>query len=274
MGHKYLSQQLYEKCREVICPILEDIEHNLDMASCFYYLALYLLSLGEITRVQYFKENAEHCCRNHIMHSDSMVRKQAVAIQHGLQIIDHTMDDSFDIHEYLMYILRFMQIFFDGHTKSGESMRQPNEFVSVEAYIDYIVYEYAEYKGVVPTYDIEAKKALHILISTGSKLNRLRLANQIDQPICLQYANIITEQIQLGLVDEGTPLCAMAVAEASLVHAYYFNNNRASYELNQLLRWDFRGLKTLADRHWIVKLRFTDLICILESLTNQVVENS
>jgi hypothetical protein len=256
---------LYEKTREIIFPVLEKVDEDIEIASAMTYLALYLSSIGENTRARFFKENAQQSCSKFLRNYDKERHGQAKLLQQVLLAMDNIVDDNFDVAAFLNYLFTFFNTscqFFDcyHHIETHDKNQSTSDLMAM---ITQIADRYDAYKDIVPSSDIASKKSLLIMTALGTKLKYMRQNNIYDDK-SLEIADEIVLQIKLEHFTFSTPFACMSIAEAALVHSHFLLENKSNALINQIT-WEIWGLKILSERHALAKVQYGGLIAALEN---------
>jgi hypothetical protein len=255
MGRKGVSTQLYNKSRDIIYPLMDQVGSDLDVACCFGYIAMYLVSIGDLQQAIFFKKNAELCEKLSQNSNDSVDKhRQAQWLRYYLMGISSQLDDNFDIFSLFPLIVSHINI----------DTSDTNEVTAGSSTLVSAIEKLKNLKND----DVVIKNMMFTFVSNGAKLKHMRLGNKMDGHSALQIANTITEQIKQEGYAELTSFVVMAVAEAAIVHSYWVLNKRTT-ELVESLRWDIWGLNIMAERHFLVKQRYSTLLNTLNQTLGQ-----
>jgi hypothetical protein len=268
LGEKHIAEKLYQKSRQIIFPVFDRVDTDLDVAGCFMYLALYLVTTGQISQCEYFLSNAEHSVTLMKHSNDPTVCFRVQYLDMTLQSIRFQLDDHFNLFRLFLCTTEFLQVFVDEFTDYTEALNLTNNsFLKNIDLVTHRIYSvYDKCVGILPSNDVGAKRLSVALIANGVKLLYLRQQGHLDVT-CRVLADTIADTYNSEYFGMVSANMSLSIVEATLVHTHLFLNQR-NEELRRKVELDLGALKKMSGTHWSVQKKFGSLIRTIEKLLN------
>jgi hypothetical protein len=267
-----MSKQLYEKSRRVLMPVFDNVDTDVNVCACYTQLAMYLASADEVSKANFFLENAEISVDTLKMANDDPdIQTHIMFLEFVLRTI-HAIVEEHDLLTTLRNVSYFRslmhRITIEDEIQTSSAIATPlNDVVQIvdEQLLQFlpILVKLGE---VLPSRSLHSQKLTFELLSLGVKLWYYKSSNLMDENT-LQFANSVTEITMSDYFAICPPFVCSVVIEAAIVHAHFVETK---IELIDYLIKDFRALKVMGERHEIASRRNESFMEGLEQLIDRL----
>jgi hypothetical protein len=246
-GKKHISRVLYQKTREILLPVFDDVANNFEVAACYVILGDYLINSGECKRALFFLRNAQ----KFIATAEDAPRYHV--LKHALLYYTQIAEFSDDVFDRVAYLVRIA--ISNGVLEENCDRRDYNiASIAVNHVCMRMEQNYAMPPQILQVNQMSLKC---ILLAVKLRLQRYHELPYDEE--CLATANQISDCVN----DELFPMCDSVVSvcllEAIYVHEKLFQDS-PTREIIERLKLDLKGMDLQIERHDFVKIRLSDAL--------------
>ncbi len=268
-GNVELARQLYDKSRKVLMPVFDDADHDVNVASAYTQLSMFLTSVGDLQRARFFYDNVElSIIQLRRANDDPETQTYIMFLEFVTNVLRAMINDDSDLLKTVTSLIQLNNLV----TRVAENDEIDTGNVSMSSDILEIIEEMYQtflkrltsIEDILPTRSLHSQKTTFHLMALGSKLLYYKCNNIMNQMV-LDIANEVTEVANTEYYAICPPFVGLAVIEAAIVQANFFKEQK---DLEKQLLIDVKSLRLLGQRHVLAGKRYLPFADGIEKLLN------
>ncbi|KAL0490953.1 hypothetical protein AKO1_009789 [Acrasis kona] len=268
-NNKLMSFHLFDKARTLLLPVMDQVDNDFTVASCYALFSIYLLNEGELKKANFFIRN----CRCYFEFNQAKVDKVYYEfLKMLLEVIDYVWNETTTPRDLFTGAIKTYEIYqqmYDNATRANIVRPSRLHLEKTPQLIDDIIHDFFELFRKLPVNlpktDVDIKMLSFIMSAQASKIQYMNEYGLISTPECLTAANNLSQLVESETFPMTYLMNSICLIEAARVHMQYLLVQETP-DLIINIRRDLRGLQIMADRYPLVVQRHGEFINGLQTL--------